>query len=82
MKPHLVTTPGKHRQGDRNRDIDTYLSNICFGLKFTRRRTRLGKYRGTIAIPICVNDIQSIVEVISSDHDQHWTEDLFAVRYE
>jgi hypothetical protein len=57
----LGTGPRKHRQWNRDGDIDAYLTNVDLPFEFPSCGTRLCKYRCSITVWIVVDNRQSLV---------------------
>lgn len=72
----FITAPGEHRQGDRDRNVDTDLANIDFALEAPGGCSGLSEDCGSVSVAVLVDDLDSLVEAISLENYQHRSENL------
>ena len=77
----LVPTPREHGQGHRDRNINSYLPYVDLPLEFPCGSTRLSKDGGSITVLVLVDDLESLIESLGVEDDEHGSENLFVVAF-
>lgn len=76
----FVTTPSKHGKRDWDRHINTNLTNVYFCLKLAGCCAGLRKNNSTVAVGVCIDDIESVIQCICGDDGERRTKDFLASR--
>jgi hypothetical protein len=75
----LVAGEREHGQGDRDRDVDSDLSGFDFLLEAGGGRAGAGEDGGAVAVFVCVDEGDCVVERGDVEADEDGAEDLFFV---